>query len=164
MRAGARAQGRGPATTNRIAHVCSTTGAYTISAGSLDPQVVLPRLLLTLRDLDPGAHARVTSPDGAYPAVPDSALNDSQDPWWSTDAAVEALAALIEAINTAAPPGFACIFESRDHLALLPLFDRPGAPTGACRPSLDPPLPRPPLTSSRASPPSVSGLRARVDP
>ena len=135
----------------RIIDACNTNGFYTLSAGTLDPLVVLTRLLDNLALLDPQSHEVITAADGQYACIPRTALEDAQNEWWNTDAAQVLLERIIAAINAAAPEGYVCTYRAGDCLVLAKVDMLPPA-SGA--PSVDP--------SAGVLAPNVSAVRARV--
>jgi hypothetical protein len=135
----------------RIVDACKTNGFYTLSAGTLDPAVVLTRLLDALALLDPRSHEVITASDGQYACIPGAALRDELSAWWNTDAAQSLLERIIAAINAAAPEGYVCSYRAGDCLVLAPIDaepPEPGAPTV--------------IPASGGLAPNVSVVRARV--
>lgn len=134
--------------TDRITQACLGTGAYTISVGTMNPTIVLARLLDALAVLDPRAHREHTAPGAAYSSIPADILRDPVNPWWETDAGDRVIQGIISAINAAAPKGFCCVFSEGDRLELFYCGPTPGSRRDA------------------APPPSVrrrfSAIRARV--
>jgi len=134
--------------TDRITQACLSTGAYTISVGTMNPTVVLARLLDALVVLSPEAHRLLTAPGAAYSAIPPEVMRDSANAWWETDAANWVIQGLVSAINAAAPKGFCCVYSEGDRLELFYCGPSPGSRREA------------------APPPSVrrrySAIRARV--
>jgi len=151
----------------RITDACKTNGHYTLSTGTLDPSVVLTRLLDALAHLDPGSHEVITAPDGQYACIPREALEDELSEWWNTDAAQALLERIIAAINAAAPPGYVCTYRAGDCLELARIVT---ATTPAGAPSSDAASSE--TASSEALPsgapasgvlaPKVSAVRPRV--
>lgn len=123
-----------------IAHVCRVFGSYTLSAGSTDPSVVLPRLLDALASLAPATHAWLTAPSGVVSRVPPAAFDDGSHEWWSTESGSDLLAELMVALTLAAPSGFTCTFEPNgDVFALVPAgVESESQPPASMRRSLSP--------------------------
>lgn len=123
-----------------IAHVCRVVGSYTLSAGSTDPSVVLPRLLDALAALAPAAHTRLTGPSGMVSRVPAAALADGLHEWWSSEGGSDLLAEFMVALTLAAPSGFTCTFEPNgDVFALVPAgAESDSQPPVSMRQSLSP--------------------------
>lgn len=97
-------------------------GVYTLSAGSSEPVVVLPRLLEALAALAPAAHAELTAAEGPIAAIPSAALHDGTHAWWSTDDGSGVLLEVMNALTRAAPTGFSCVFDPNgDVFALMPI-------------------------------------------
>jgi hypothetical protein len=140
----------------RITDACNTNGFYTLSAGTLDPSVVLTRLLDALALLDPQSHEVITAAAGQYACIPRAALEDALSDWWNTDDAQALLERIIAAINAAAPPGYVCVYRAGDCLELARIDT---APPGAGAPSAAPSSAEPP---SVVLAPKVSAVRARV--
>ena len=128
---------------NPIVQACLERGSYTLSAGTLEPAIVLQRLLDALRVLDSDAH-RAFVADPTYIAIPTAALHDELDRWWGSDAAIQLVENLISCLDrSVAPHRLVCAFVGVDHFVLEPLD--PSAQHVASGP-----------------PPSISALRARV--
>jgi hypothetical protein len=103
---------------NRITQACIGAGAYTISVGSMNPAVVLGRLLDALAVLDPGAHRALVEPGGAYASIPPEMLRDALNPWWETPAAADIMDVIVAALNASAPVGFCCVYSEGDRVEL----------------------------------------------
>lgn len=124
---------RGFGLINRITQACIGAGAYTISVGSMNPAIVLPRLLEALAGLNPRAHRDMVAPDGPYASIPAEMLRDASNPWWETARATGLVQRMVSALNAAAPAGFCCVYSEGDRLELArhdaPLSGRDAAPT-----------------------------------
>ena len=72
----ARLRSNGGQVTNRILRECRENGSYTLSAGTMDPAIVLRRLLEALVTLDSETHRRLTGPGSPYSAIPAHAIRD----------------------------------------------------------------------------------------
>jgi hypothetical protein len=130
---------------NRIVRECLERGSYVLSTGSLEPAVVLQRLLDALRVVDPDSHQAFQAA-GAYAAIPLEALRDELHRWWGSDEALKLVENLIVGIDLSmAPHGFGITLAANDRFLLEPLDGAP-APGG----------------TASGPPPSVSALRARV--
>jgi hypothetical protein len=92
--------------TNTIREACAAQGSCVISEGTMDPRVVLPRLLAALEQLSPAAHHQLTQPGSGLSAIPAYAMEDEHSDWWDGDDASAVLNALVGALNEAAPEGF----------------------------------------------------------
>lgn len=131
---------------NSIVHACLDRGSYTLSAGTLEPAIVLRRLLDALRVIDADSH-RAFVASSTYVAIPTDALHDELHRWWGSDAAIQLVENLILRIDLSmAPYRFVCGMVDLDHFVLEPLQDT-----------------RARHATSRL-PPNISALRARVRP
>ena len=129
---------------NPIVHACRERGAFTLSAGTLEPAIVLERLLAALQVLDPDGHRAFVS-DPRYVAIPTVALHDELHRWWGSDVALQLVERLILAIDHCmARHGFVCGLLGTDHFVLEPLASAPAPGAGP------------------GPPPRISALRARV--
>jgi hypothetical protein len=139
---------------NRVIRACREEGSYTLSAGTMDPAVVLERLLDALALLDSAAHSRFMEPGGRYSAIPLPALDDEQDSWWESDSSIGFIETVIGVINVAtAPHGLACSFADADRFELVCV--EPDDESNKTRTS--------DLGSGSSRPPSsVTALRAHV--
>jgi hypothetical protein len=131
-----------------ITVACITAGSFTLSAGTMDPAIVLERLLVALSVLDLAAYRRLLLPDGPFARAPEEALRDGVSSWWGTDEASRFLLSVIGAINDAAPVGYACSYGQGDCIELVQL-DADGAEHA-------------PFDVSISVPPKVSAVRERV--
>jgi hypothetical protein len=122
--------------TDRITQACLSTGAYTISVGTMNPTVVLARMLDALSVLDPRVHRELTAPGADYAAVPADSLRDGSSGWWESEAADRLIQGLLNAINAAAPKGFCCVYSEGDRLELFYCGPSPGRREGAPPPSV----------------------------
>ena len=122
--------------TDRITQACLSTGAYTISVGTMNPSIVLARMLDALCALDARLHRELTAPGADYAAVPSEVLRDGSNPWWETPAADRLIQGLLNAINAAAPKGFCCVYSEGDRLELFYCGPSPGRREGAPPPSV----------------------------
>ena len=135
---------------NRIIDGCRQRGSYTLSDGTMEPAVVLKRLLDALLVLDPVAHGRLLADDSSH-AIPLPALYDELHRWWRTDAALQLVEHVVRAIDSAASPYgfiFGVVGETR---LVLERMDPTSVGSSAGLGTTDPP-------------PSVSALRARMRP
>lgn len=104
-----------------ITVACLTAGSFTLSAGTMDPAIVLERLLVALSVLSLAAHRRLVAPDGPFARAPEAALRDGASSWWGTEEASVFLQTVIGAINDAAPLGYACSYSDGDCIELVRL-------------------------------------------
>jgi hypothetical protein len=107
-----------------ITQACMDAGAYTLSVGSMNPAIVLGRLLEALSVLDPCAHRALVAPGGAYACIPPAMLCDALNPWWESDEATRSMDLIVAALNASAPVGFCCVFSEGDRLELA-RYDEP---------------------------------------
>ena len=101
-----------------ITVTCLSAGSFTLSAGTLEPAIVLERLLVALSVLSLPEYRRLLAPDGPLAGAPRAALRDGSSSWWDTHDAGMFLRAVFGAINAAAPPGYACSWVERDRIEL----------------------------------------------
>lgn len=104
---------------NRITQACIGAGAYTLSVGTMNPAIVLPRLLDALAVLSPSAHRDLVAPGGAYASIPTEMLCDAASPWWTTATGLEIVDLIVGALNAAAPAGFCCVYSEGDRFELV---------------------------------------------
>lgn len=104
-----------------ITVTCLAAGSFTLSAGTMDPAIVLERLLVALSVLDLSAYRRLLAPEGPFARAPATALRDGASTWWGTHDAGTFLQAVIGAINDAAPAGYACSCDELDRIELVRL-------------------------------------------
>lgn len=105
--------------TDPITSTCLAAGSFTLSAGTMDPAIVLERLLVALSVLDLSAYRWLVAPDGPFATAPEGALRDGASSWWGTREADMFLQAVIGAINDAAPAGYACCCDELDRIELV---------------------------------------------
>ena len=103
---------------DRITLACIGAGAYTLSVGTMNPAIVLPRLLDALAALNPHAYRELVAPGGPYASIPTGMLADAMNPWWETTGAQGIVQLLVEALNASAPAGFCCVYSDGDRLEL----------------------------------------------
>jgi hypothetical protein len=108
---------------NRITQACLGAGAYTISVGTMNPAIVLPRLLDALAVLSPSAHRELVAPGGAFASIPAEMLCDAANPWWTTATALAVVDRILGALNAAAPAGFCCVYSEGDRFELVRIED-----------------------------------------
>jgi hypothetical protein len=101
-----------------ITVTCRAAGSFTLSAGTLEPAVVLERLLVALSVLSLSEYRRLLAPDGPLAGAPRAALRDGSSSWWDTHDAGMFLQAVFSAINAAAPAGYACSWVECDRIVL----------------------------------------------
>jgi hypothetical protein len=148
---------------NSIVRACLASGAYTLSSGTMEPAVVLRRLLDALLIVDPDAHRKLTTEGSSYSVVPNAALHDELHRWWGSEEALLLVESIIGAIdNATARHGFICSFQGSDHF-LLERVDNP-LPLGSAGATIPPPTTHHPPPTTHHPPPSISVLRARVRP
>lgn len=109
---------------NRITQACIGAGAYTLSVGSMNPAIVLGRLLDALSVMNPGAHRALLAPGGAFASIPPEMLGDGSNPWWETAEATDVMDVIVAALNASAPVGFCCVYSDGDRLELA-RYDEP---------------------------------------
>lgn len=119
---------------DRITLACIGAGAYTLSVGTMNPAIVLPRLLDALAALNPHAYRELIAPGGPYASIPSGMLVDAMNPWWETSAGHEIVQILVGALNASAPAGFCCVYSDGDRFELA--RHEPAKPPGEpARPS-----------------------------
>lgn len=101
-----------------ITVTCLAAGSFTLSAGTLEPAIVLERLLVALSVLSLSEYRRLLAPDGPLACAPRGALRDGSSSWWDTHDAGRFLQAVFGAINAAAPAGYACSWVEHDRIEL----------------------------------------------
>jgi hypothetical protein len=121
---------------DRITHACIGAGAYTISVGTMNPAIVLPRLLDALAVLNPRAYRALVAPDGVFVSIPPEILHDPSNPWWDTATASRILQIMVGALNAAAPAGFCCVYSDGDRFELA-RYDEPRRPREPAQPPVD---------------------------
>lgn len=95
-----------PLTAALIRARCAHAGFCLLSDGSVEPAVIIERLLVALIALDPDALDALIHPESALLAVPNEAAADSAHPFWDSAQAQAILEGLYAALNRAAPAGF----------------------------------------------------------
>lgn len=135
---------------NRIIRACRRDGRYPVSAGTMEPAVVLSRMLDALEVLDPEAHQTLTKPGSPISAVPLAASRDERHPWWNSLTAIALVESVILAIDRAgAPHNCALDFLGSDRFEIVlvspTITENSNGVVDTSRP-----------------PPSISALRARV--
>jgi hypothetical protein len=130
-----------------ITIACLAAGSFTLSSGTMQPAIVLERLLIALSVLGPSAHRRLLAPDGLLASVPASALRDESSSWWDTHDAGLLLQSVIGAINAAAPAGYACCWAELDRIELARIDAQE--------------TDRHPFVAALSNPPPVSAVQAR---
>jgi hypothetical protein len=95
-----------PLTAALIRARCEHAGFCLVSDGSVEPAVIIERLLVTLGALDPEALDAFIHPEAALLAVPNEAAADPAHAFWDSAEAQALLEGLYAALNRAAPAGF----------------------------------------------------------
>lgn len=137
---------------SRIVWDCRVLGHYIVSQGTMNPAIVLSRLLDTVLELEPAVHGRLTAPGGPYCRIPEAALRHEMHPWWSTEDATSVVLELFGAMNRSLPTGFACVLEANHQLVIRPFDDVASSCAAA---SMRP-------EASAAWNPAMSAVRRRV--
>jgi hypothetical protein len=100
--------------TTQIHEACAREGCYVIAQGSAEPIVVIPKLLDALRELSSATYEQLTIPGCGFSFIPAYAMNDGSHEWWNGQAATDAMALIIAALNEHAPEGFEIRIEEGD--------------------------------------------------
>jgi hypothetical protein len=104
-----------------ITVTCLAAGKFTLSAGTMEPAIVIERLLVALSVLSLSAYRRLLAPDGPLAKAPTTALRDGSSSWWCSHEATLFMQAVIGAINDAAPAGYVCSYSEFDRIELVRL-------------------------------------------
>jgi hypothetical protein len=97
--------------TTTIHQACAADGCCVLSEGTMDPRVVLPKLLAALEQLAPAAHQQLMQ-QGGLSSIPTYAFADTTHDWWSSATSDAVLLGVYGSLIAREPEGF--VFDVRD--------------------------------------------------
>lgn len=88
----------------RFSSLLKKENYFEVSSGTLRPQDLIPKFLLTLEFIGPKAYEQLqTLP---FQLIPSHALEDDDADFWTSDKCLEAMETLVDSLDEWAPPGF----------------------------------------------------------